>query len=99
MYQGATPRELVLEAARRDNVDLLKGLIDTLWKEPISDSKKSDANVKKAKERVAELINTAFDPIGNHALHLAAKNGNCKSRSGPAIGPSSRRSELRLTRV
>lgn len=32
---------------------------------------------KEAKD-IVELINTATDPLGNYALHLAAFNGSCK---------------------
>jgi hypothetical protein len=28
-------------------------------------------------EKVAEVLNTARDPVGNGVLHLAALNGNC----------------------
>lgn len=70
--QGASPRELVLEACRRNNVDLLQDVINNL-------SKKSASTSLKAADRVAEVINNAVDGIGNHCLHLAATSGSCES--------------------
>ncbi|KAI9883679.1 MAG: hypothetical protein M1823_004561 [Watsoniomyces obsoletus] len=64
--EGATPRELVLEASRRDNVELLQEVIDKL----------SKTAGPKSTERVAEVLNNAFDGVGNHALHLAATHGS-----------------------
>jgi len=64
--QGASPRELVLEACRRDNTHLLLDVIEDL-------NKKSP---KTATSDVAKLLNTARDGIGNGVLHLAAINGN-----------------------
>lgn len=34
--------------------------------------------LQKETTNLAELINTATDPVGNYALHLAAFNGSCK---------------------
>ncbi|KAI9700982.1 MAG: hypothetical protein M1820_006627 [Bogoriella megaspora] len=64
--EGASPRELVLEAARRNNTDLLHDVF--------TDIKKSYSST--ADDRIAELLNTAVDGIGNNVLHLAATNGS-----------------------
>lgn len=57
---AASPSERLIDASRRNNVDLFEEF------------------VKEAKtpEMAIELINTAADPSGNTALHLAAKYGN-----------------------
>lgn len=65
--EGASPRELVLEASRRNNTDLLQEVLDRFTKQ----------NKKTAPENIAKLLNTARDGIGNGVLHLAAANGNC----------------------
>lgn len=61
MSTGASPAEQLLEAARRNNTDLLHELLS-----------KYESNPHDA----IELINSAQDPSGNGALHLAAKYGN-----------------------
>ncbi|KAL8684463.1 MAG: hypothetical protein Q9218_008282, partial [Villophora microphyllina] len=58
--EGATPRELVLEACRRNNTNLLTEVITSL----------------KSPEKIADLLNNAKDGIGNHCLHLAASYGS-----------------------
>ena len=70
LRQGATPRELVLEACRRNNTDLLQEVIDTFHKK----------SAKTAEEDLAKLLNTARDGIGQGVLHVAAANGNCMYR-------------------
>lgn len=69
LRQGATPRELVLEACRRNNTDLLQEVIDNF-------NKKS---AKTAEEELAKLFNTSRDGIGQGVLHVAAANGNCNN--------------------
>jgi len=64
--EGASPRELVLEACRRNNTDLLQEVFDSFAK----------ADKKGAAAKIAQLLNTARDGIGNGVLHLAATNGN-----------------------
>lgn len=59
--QGATPRELVLEACRRNNSSLLSEVLTSL----------------RTPERIADLLNNAKDGVGNHCLHLAASYGSC----------------------
>ncbi|KAK9236220.1 hypothetical protein V1525DRAFT_407628 [Lipomyces kononenkoae] len=61
--EGAKPAELLIEAARRNNVDLLLDLLG------ISDD-------GPARPGSAEIINTAKDSLGNSPLHLAAINGS-----------------------
>jgi len=64
--EGASPRELVLEACRRNNTNLLQEVFDSFTK----------ADKKNAPEKIAQLLNTARDGIGNGVLHLAATHGN-----------------------
>ncbi|KAL8982948.1 MAG: hypothetical protein Q9205_002676 [Flavoplaca limonia] len=56
IHSGATPRELVLEACRRNNTGLLSEVLKSL----------------KTSHDIADLLNNAKDGIGNHCLHLAA---------------------------
>jgi hypothetical protein len=65
--QGATPRELVLEACRRNNTNLLQEVIDNFHKK----------SPKTAEDDLAQLLNTARDGIGQGVLHVAAANGHC----------------------
>ncbi|KAK9369773.1 hypothetical protein V1509DRAFT_638449 [Lipomyces kononenkoae] len=60
---GAKPSELLIEAARRNNVDLLLEVLG------ISED-------GQAKPGSAEIINTATDSLGNSPLHVAAINGS-----------------------
>jgi hypothetical protein len=66
--QGASPRELVLEACRRNNTDLLQDVFDTFVK---------SHGEKKGTVEIAQLLNKSRDGIGNGVLHLAATNGHC----------------------
>ncbi|KAI4178236.1 MAG: hypothetical protein L6R41_008476 [Letrouitia leprolyta] len=56
--EGATPRELVLEACRRNNTNLLTEVLTSI----------------NSPEKIADLLNNAKDGIGNHCLHIAASN-------------------------
>ncbi|KAL8759290.1 MAG: hypothetical protein Q9184_003675 [Pyrenodesmia sp. 2 TL-2023] len=58
--KGATPRELVLEACRRNNTSLLSEVLTSL----------------SAPEKIADLLNNAKDGVGNHCLHIAASYGS-----------------------
>jgi hypothetical protein len=69
-HEGASPREIFLEACRRNNTELLEEVIATAGK-----SRRKDQTAAAA---VAELMNTAVDGVGNHGLHLAATNGACE---------------------
>ncbi|KAJ4304729.1 hypothetical protein N0V90_000256 [Kalmusia sp. IMI 367209] len=66
---GASPRELVLEACRRNNTSLLEETIADLAKA----AKKAG---KKDKDYVAETLNKAADGVGNGCLHVAATYGS-----------------------
>lgn len=71
-YQGASPRELILEACRRNNTDLLEETIADL----------ASAASKQGKEPaayVAKVLNEAKDGVGNGCLHVAATYGSCTS--------------------
>lgn len=63
MPQGASPRELLLEACRRNNTNLLSELL-TQYPTP---------------EKIAHLLNTSTDGVGNYCLHVAAAHGACTS--------------------
>ena len=59
--QGASPRELLLEACRRNNTDLLNEVISS----------------QPSKEKTADLLNDARDGVGNYCLHVAVSFGSC----------------------
>ncbi len=61
--QGASPRELLLEACRRNNTNLLAELLARF---PTPD-------------KIAHLLNTSTDGVGNYCLHVAAAHGACRS--------------------
>ncbi|EON63376.1 hypothetical protein W97_02603 [Coniosporium apollinis CBS 100218] len=63
--EGASPQELILEACRRNNTDLLSEVLTALSKA----SKNPTAHI-------ASTLNTARDGIGNGVLHLAASTGS-----------------------
>jgi len=67
-HEGATPREQVLEASRRDNTELLQKVIDDIY------LKFNSSDVRE--EKVAELLNESVDGIGSTCLHLAASYGS-----------------------
>ncbi|KAF1829932.1 ankyrin repeat domain-containing protein [Decorospora gaudefroyi] len=67
--EGASPRELLLEACRRNNTDLLESTLADLT----SAASKSG---KKPPEFVAEILNNARDGVGNGCLHIAATYGS-----------------------
>ena len=71
-FQGASPRELILEACRRNNTSLLEETIEDLT---IAAKKLG----KKPTEYVAETLNKAVDGVGNGCLHIAATYGSCES--------------------
>ncbi|KAF1945737.1 hypothetical protein EJ02DRAFT_337745 [Clathrospora elynae] len=69
VLQGASPRELVFEACRRNNTELLEETIADL----ASAASKSG---KKPAEHVAGILNSARDGVGNGCLHVAATYGS-----------------------
>jgi hypothetical protein len=79
---GASPRELVLEACRRNNTELLEETLAELN----SAAKKSG---KKPADYVADILNNARDGLGNGCLHIAATYGSCEyPRPGSATPPT-----------
>ena len=71
VFQGASPRELIIESCRRNNTSLLEETIADL----ASAASKSG---KKPVEYVAGILNNARDAVGNGVLHVAATYGSCK---------------------
>jgi hypothetical protein len=61
IFKGASPGELLIEAARRNNTDLLKEVIDGCG----------------SAEKAAVLLNETKTVLGNYIYHEAALNGNC----------------------
>lgn len=61
MSEGASLEEQILDASRRNNADLL----ETIFQNLSGDEKK-----------IANLINSAKDPMGNTALHLCCQYGS-----------------------
>lgn len=59
--EGASLSEQLLDASRRNNVDLLESILE---------ASENDA------AKIADLINTSNDPFGNTALHLCCKYGS-----------------------
>lgn len=60
--QGASPKEQILEACRRDNVDLFQEVLSTMK--------------GKSKDDIAKFFNDATDTMGNHLLHVCANYGS-----------------------
>ena len=60
---GATPRELLIEACRRNNTSLMNEILHT---KPLA--KNPDA--------IAKFLNTTTDALGAGALHIAAQYGS-----------------------
>ncbi|KAF1925578.1 ankyrin repeat domain-containing protein [Didymella exigua CBS 183.55] len=67
--EGASPRELILEACRRNNTDLLEGTIADLAAAASTAGKAPAAHV-------AQVLNDARDGLGNGCLHVAASYGS-----------------------
>ncbi|KAE8135336.1 hypothetical protein BDV38DRAFT_272862 [Aspergillus pseudotamarii] len=60
--EGASPRELVVEACRRDQPHLIEQVLKGME--------------GKSNEEVAEFFNGVTDSLGNHALHICATYGS-----------------------
>ncbi|EPS27650.1 hypothetical protein POX_e06636 [Penicillium oxalicum] len=60
--EGASPRELVVEACRRDQPHLIEQVLHDM---------ESQSN-----EDVAKFFNEVTDSMGNHALHICATYGS-----------------------
>ncbi|USP78462.1 hypothetical protein yc1106_05736 [Curvularia clavata] len=67
--QGASPRELVLEACRRNNTELLEETLGEL-------NAAATKSGKKPADYVADILNNARDGLGNGCLHIAATYGS-----------------------
>jgi len=65
--QGASNKELTLEACRRNNTDLLHEVFANIEKQ---------FGRKEAPREIASLLNHARDGIGSGVLHIAAAHGN-----------------------
>ena len=84
---GASPRELIIEACRRNNTSLLDDLLSDLSK---------DANGSQA---TSSLINDTVSPTGFYPLHVAASNGSYEvldillDQEGVETDPRTRRDE------
>ncbi len=59
-FKGATAQEQIIEAARRNNLDLFKSIEDQYGEKP---------------DEFIKLLNTATDATGDSALHLCCKYG------------------------
>lgn len=60
--EGASPKEQILEACRRDNLELFQEVLDGLK--------------GKSKEEIAKFFNDVIDTMGNHLLHVCANYGS-----------------------
>ncbi|KAJ5184694.1 hypothetical protein N7491_007437 [Penicillium cf. griseofulvum] len=60
--EGASPRELVVEACRRDQPHLIEQVLNEMDEE--------------TNEQVAQFFNEVTDSMGNHALHICAQYGS-----------------------
>lgn len=65
--KGAKPGELLIEAARRNNTDLLQEVIDGAG----------------SAEKAAILLNETKTILGNYIYHEAALRGNCMNPASP----------------
>lgn len=68
LSQGASPRELVVEACRRDQPHLIEQVLADM---------ESQTN-----EQVAQFFNEVADSMGNYALHICAQYGSCEYQYG-----------------
>lgn len=69
--QGASPRELVVEACRRDQPHLIEQVLGGMH--------------DKSNEEVAQFFNAVTDALGNYALHICALYGSCTSLSNALL--------------
>ncbi|KAL3477912.1 hypothetical protein BJX99DRAFT_120634 [Aspergillus californicus] len=60
--EGASPREIIVEACRRDQPHLLEQVMETFE--------------GKSNEEVAAFFNSITDSMGNYALHICAQYGS-----------------------
>ena len=64
LVQGASPRELIVEACRRDQPHLIEQVLQ-------------EDMEGKTPEAVADYFNSVTDALGNYALHICAAHGSC----------------------
>ena len=62
--QGASPREQLLEACRRDNTELFESALEAIKSQ--------------TKEQIADFLNNIKDSMGNYLLHICAQYGSCE---------------------
>ncbi|KAF7510642.1 hypothetical protein GJ744_006254 [Endocarpon pusillum] len=60
--EGASPREQIVEACRRDNVELFQEVLGGMRGQPA--------------EKIADFFNNTTDVMGNHLLHVCATYGS-----------------------
>ena len=63
--QGASPKEQILEACRRDNVELFQEVFVNMQSQP--------------NDQIAMFFNNTQDTMGNYLLHVCANYGACTS--------------------
>ena len=68
---GASPRELLLEACRRNNTSLLQDVLSSF-----KPRNSSSTNTNAAANAIAKFLNTTTDALGASALHVAAQYGS-----------------------
>lgn len=61
VHEGASTKELLIEACRRNNTDLLQEIIDGILPD---------------EDRLSKLLNETTTVLGNHLYHEAASQGN-----------------------
>lgn len=61
MTEGASLKEQLLDASRRNNLDLLNSIIEKIGSN---------------QQELQDLINNSKDPFGNTAIHLCSKHGS-----------------------
>jgi hypothetical protein len=62
-WQGASPREQIIEACRRDNVELFQEVLGSMK--------------KKSPQQIADFFNNTTDVLGSYLLHVCATYGSC----------------------
>lgn len=67
-HEGASVKEQLIEACRRNNVELLTEIINNC----------------KDEAEISDLMNNTTTVMGNHLYHEAALQGNCTSSSLPS---------------
>ncbi|RMZ81261.1 hypothetical protein DV737_g2588, partial [Chaetothyriales sp. CBS 132003] len=71
---GATPKEQILEACRRDNVELFHEVLRGMEGQSV--------------EQIAQFFNDMTDTLGNHLLHVCANYGSSRYPLSIFWGPA-----------